>query len=289
MSSKFRVLLWVMIVVFATLFNFYFRPIAGNPKVNEEYRKSPRYINDLYNSDEYFKNKMLNEQGKKLYDSIIKASINGDYHVTLPCEKSTCGGDFNNAYTALYLDHPELLSFFGIKSYMITSDGVTYTNYENVSKFRVYMVTKRMEREMENIRKDVKDMSDSEKIVYVYDYVASHKYDHLLTFTGSNQSAYSFFTKSSSVCAGFAKTSQIIFQNIGIDSYLVLSNTHMWNYVKYDGKYYIFDATVGASLGKDRGSDYYDGLGRTTVDDTPLNIQLYPKIEEKHLKELFGL
>ena len=144
---------------------------------------------------------------------------------------------------------------------------------------------------MENIRNDVKNMDEKEKILYVYDYVASHNYDRFFTTAKSNQSAYSFFTKKSSVCAGFAKASQLIFQNIGINSYLVLSDDHMWNYVEYKGKYYIFDATVGTSYYEQKNDRYYEGLGRTTTGVTSgLFQEYYPRIErETTLKELFGI
>ena len=142
----------------------------------------------------------------------------------------------------------------------------------------------------ENIKKETKNMNDKEKIIYVYNYVASHNYDKLFTYSSFNQSAYSFFTGGESVCAGFAKASQIIFQNIGIKSYLVLSTNHMWNYVEYEGKYYIFDATVGTSFRDKTNSMYYDGLGRTTTGVFEgLYYDFYPKVESTKLKDIFGL
>jgi transglutaminase/protease-like cytokinesis protein 3 len=133
-------------------------------------------------------------------------------------------------------------------------------------------------------------MNEQEKIIYVYEYVAGHDYDKLFTYSDSNQSAYSFFTKGTSVCAGFAKASQIIFQNIGINSYLVMNDDHMWNYVEYQGEYYVFDATVGASYVNKKHKNFYEGLGRTTVgENTGMFSNLYPKINDKPLKEIFGL
>ncbi len=133
-------------------------------------------------------------------------------------------------------------------------------------------------------------MSEKDKIIYVYNYVAKHNYDHTFMYSKSNQSAYSFFTKGTSVCAGFAKSSQLIFQNIGINSYLVMSDNHMWNYVEYNGKYYVFDATVGASFTDKTNENYYYGLGQTTVKSTYGKYkELYPSIEQTTLKDLFNL
>ena len=287
---KKRVLFYFLFVIISFLFNFYYRPIKGNELVTDKYRDSDSYINDLYMSDEYFKEKLLDKSDYPMYRKMIEASLNNETEVTVECSSTDCAGSFMNAYYAIYLDHPELISFLGIGGYYDHTTSITYKNYNNLSKIKTYFGTKRIEREMENIRRDTNGMTDKEKIIYVYDYVASHQYDDLFTYIGSNQSAYSFFTKGNSVCAGFAKASQIIFQNIGIKSYLVLSSEHMWNYVEYNGKYYVFDATMGTSLYDKKSSYFYDGLGQTTIgSSTGLFTELYPEIEKVTLKELFKL
>lgn len=287
---KKRVLFYFLFVIISFLFNFYYRPIKGNELITDKYRDSDSYINDLYMSDEYFKEKLLDKSDYPMYRKMIEASLNNETEVTVECSSTDCAGSFMNAYYAIYLDHPELISFLGIGGYYDHTTSITYKNYNNLSKIKTYFGTKRIEREMENIRRDTNGMTDKEKIIYVYDYVASHQYDDLFTYIGSNQSAYSFFTKGNSVCAGFAKASQIIFQNIGIKSYLVLSSEHMWNYVEYNGKYYVFDATMGTSLYDKKSSYFYDGLGQTTIgSSTGLFTELYPEIEKVTLKELFKL
>ncbi|MBR1386090.1 MAG: transglutaminase domain-containing protein [Bacilli bacterium] len=286
---KKRYLIYILLVIIFTLFNFYFRPIKGNPLITKEYKNSDRYINDLYMSQEYFKENLLDKDDYYIYDEIINSSLHNKNKVTINCYEN-CQSKLLNSYYAVYLDHPELISFVGINYYNISNNKITYENYGNLSEIKTFFGTKRIAREMENIRNDTKNMTDKEKIIYVYDYVASHNYDKLFTFTKSNQSAYSFFTGGKSVCAGFAKASQLIFQNIGINSYLVLSTTHMWNYVEYEGKYYVYDATIGASLSDKKSPYFYDGLGKTTIKSTTgMFSDLYPKIETTTLKEVFGL
>ena len=288
--NKRRIVIYVILVVIFTLFNFYFRPIKGNPLVTAEYRKSSEYINDLYKSDEYFKKNVLSEDAYYIYDKLISASLNDSYEIVIDCKTDNCHDDFLNSYYTLYLDHPELISFVGINRYRIYNNKITYQNYGNLSQLRYFFGTRRIDRELDIIRGETEGMSEKEKIIYVYDYVASHDYDRLFTFTKSNQSAYSFFTGGKSVCAGFAKASQLIFQYIGIDSYLVMSDTHMWNYVKYNGKYYVFDATMGASLRDKKNYHFYDGLGETTIGATKGKYtELYPPIEDEKLKDVFGL
>ena len=285
-----RIIIYFVLVFIMFAVNFYFRPIKGNKLVTSKYKNSNAYINNIYMSDEYFKEKVLKEDEYFIYDLIIKGSLEDKESVEINC-KDDCTGTFYKAYYAVYLDHPELISFLGIRGYYFNNNTITYHNYENLSTLKANLGARRIEREMENIRRDVRGMNDKEKILYVYDYVASHNYDRFFTSSGSNQSAYSFFTKKSSVCAGFAKASQLIFQNIGINSYLVLSSDHMWNYVEYEGKYYIFDATVGTSYYEKKSDRYYEGLGRTTTGDIKgMFEEYYPEIEtETTLKDLFGL
>lgn len=288
--SKRRIFIYFILVFIFTLFNFYFRPIKGNPLVTSEYKKSDSYINDLYMSDEYFKKNVLDESSYYIYEEMIKASLNDDFNVSIKCNNSDCVKDFMNSYYTLYLDHPELISFVGINYYNVKDGYINYQNYGNLSKLKYFFGTRRIDRELDIIRSETKNMTDKEKIIYVYNYVASHNYDRVFTFLKSNQSAYSFFTGGKSVCAGFAKASQLIFQYIGIKSYLVMSSTHMWNYVEYEGKYYVFDATVGASYRDKKNCHFYEGLGRTTIGSiTGLYSNLYPEIETTTLKELFYL
>ena len=67
-----RVVSYFVLVIFFFLFNFYFRPISGNPLIDNEYLKSTTYINDLYKSDELFKEKLLEHNEyficRELYD-----------------------------------------------------------------------------------------------------------------------------------------------------------------------------------------------------------------------------
>ena len=284
--KKSRVFVYLVIVISAFMINFYYRPV-NNKNITDKYRKSSAYVNDLYKSDEFFKNKLLDKKGKKVYEKIINMSLNDTKKAEFSC--NDCEGIMHEVYCALYLDHPELISYKGV-SYRGYPNYIEIYNDQNLGKLQTYLGTRRIEREMDIIRKETAGMSDKEKIIYVYDYVASHNYDQIFMYSKSNQSAYSFFTKGSSVCAGFAKASQMIFQNIGIESKLVLDDDHMWNYVKYKDKWYIFDATVGTSYLDKKVDRFYDGLGETTTGlTTGYFEELYPEIEEKRLRDIFKI
>lgn len=280
--------MYFSLLIFVFVFNFYLRPVKGNPKVDAEYKKSKAYVNNLYKSDEYFKESMLDVEDYNMYYAVIDASVHNDREITIPCE-DRCR-NFGLVVDAVMLDHPELISFRLTGAAFIKNNSIQYHNYHNLSRIQTVLGTRRIEREMENIRRDTKHMTDAEKILYVYKYVGSHSYDDIFMYNNSNQSAYSFFTKGTSVCAGFAKASQIIFQNIGIKSYLAFSSEHAWNFVEYKGKYYIFDATYGASTDDKKSQSFYYGLGRTTEDKMVLQYEeYYPEIETTPIANIIGV
>lgn len=282
-----RISLYFLLVFLFFLFNFYYRPVSSNPLMTKQYKKSTNYVNNLYVSDEYFKEKLISKNEYYIYEKFLSDVKKGKGTSKVECKKEGCSSSFMQTYKAIYLDHPELIAF---KS-CTWSDYKSYLNvrYDNLNQIQAYLGARRIEREIDIVRKETKEMSDKEKILFVYDYVSKRSYDHLFMFSNSNQSAYSFFTKGTSVCAGFAKASQILFQNIGIKSYLVMNEEHMWNYVEYEGKYYVFDSTMGACYIK--GSEhYYDGLGKTTVGVIEGDYSsFYPPIEVTPLREVFNV
>jgi len=283
-----RTTIYFILVILFALINFYFRPVSGNPLVTKDYQNSPSYVNDLYYSEEYFKKKLISEKYYYLYEQVLEDVKDGKNVNTITCKEEGCSNAFAAVLEAISLDHPEFFSYQ--TAWWRDYKSSVEVHYSCMSSWKYYLGTKRIERELDIVKRETKNMSDKEKILYVYDYVASHNYDRLFTYSSSNQSAYSFFTKGSSVCAGFAKASQLIFQNIGIKSYLVHGYEHMWNYVEYEGKYYVFDATVGSSYYNKKHQNYYEGLARTTVGERiGEHKEVYPTIEEKTLKELFGM
>lgn len=285
-NKKFLILLIIGLGFF--IYHTYFREIEGNILVTEDYKTTTAYINDLYKSDEFFKKHLLSPEDYYIYEEMLRASKERIFELTIPCEGNDCKVKVERSFNAIYLDHPELLSYLGSATYY--NGNINYSTYTNLGGLKLYLATERIERILDKIKKETKDMSEQEKIIYVYDYVASHNYDTLFSLTKENQTAYSFFTGGKSVCAGFAKAAQLIFQNIGINSMLVLTSDHMWNYVEYKGKYYVFDATVGASLFKKDDYRFYNGLGETTIDKTTgLYKEYYPNISTTKLKDIFGL
>ena len=99
-----------------------------------------------------------------------------------------------------------------------------------------------------------------------------------------NQSIYNVFMNKNAVCAGFAKASQVIFQNIGINSYTITGEStgpHMWNVVELDGKYNFIN--TNGKLLYDTWFDYIedefiDGFARVMVGNKYNLISEYGKL-----------
>lgn len=100
----------------------------------------------------------------------------------------------------------------------------------------------------------VKNLTRQEQVAYVYKWLVTY-----CTYNANssyNQSIYSVFVRRNSVCTGYAKAAQHLFNLLGIESRLVFGRLHndkedgrhCWNIVKVDNEYYHFDACFGDSI-----------------------------------------
>ncbi len=100
----------------------------------------------------------------------------------------------------------------------------------------------------------VKDLTLQEQVAYVYKWLVT--YCNYNVNSAYNQSIYSVFVRRNSVCTGYAKAAQYLFNLLGIESRLVFGRLHndkedgrhCWNLVKVDNEYYHFDACFGNSI-----------------------------------------
>ena len=265
--SKHFILFVALFAISCVVFYLFFRPIEGNKLID---KNNKFYYNDLYMSDGRIYSNYLTPTQKKMYDDLVEAYKKKKTIIKVENAKydcftfSSCVNDFYLASDAIYIDHPEILSASGLAAERTEGESgeIRIDNALELSLFDDIFLS-RIERMIDDVKYETKGMTDKQKIIYVYKYIDKLAYyDKMFMRTAKNQSAYNVFIKGNAVCAGFAKTAQLLFQNIGIESYSVIGNTtgrHMWNIVKYNGRYYYFDATVAVSL-KEDSPYYYDGL-----------------------------
>lgn len=283
-----KVLTLVVVVLSVFVYNNYTRIIEGNPLVD---KNSDQYVNEIYMSDARIYNSYLSNDEKIIYMMMLEAAKEGNplikiNYSDLECNDwGDCNGAVANAHDGILVDHPELITY-ATGSYKDVGNGIELRlQFAKNNMFAVKLGEMQISRIIDKIKRDTKDMNDLDKIIYVYDWIGQNNvYDRTFTWTSKNQSLYNVFVHGNAVCAGFAKASQVIFQNIGINSYVIRGETtgpHMWNVVEYNGKNYYFDSTVATSAEDQEKSWYYDGLIQEEMNDyVPTHSHWYPEICE---------
>lgn len=246
-------------------------------------KTSIHYVNDLYISDGRYYKYMLNDEEKEIYIKLLESIKNYKEGFKLDLSDKKFGyffestQYFNKILSALVMDHPELIQYSSVYMSAIEySKGlnvrITYAlNQETTKK-----ALQEMKLILDEIKSKTENMSEIEKVKYVYDYIADNnkygKKEDLMS-----QSAYSIFNENESpVCAGYARASQIILQYIGINSLLIdgklVNELHEWNFVKINNKYYWYDVTQSDS-------DKYAGFLFNNTDNYKIKYNtLIPKI-----------
>lgn len=286
----------VLIVLSFYLYNNFTRIVEPNPLVD---KSSIHYVNDIYASDGRIYSDYLDKSEKKAYMTILENTKNyksifylkvSDYYCKDVEELSS---KLYTVFDALIIDHPELMNQAGIswrfESYAADEIKVKLELAFN-NRLKEYVGQLRIQKIISDIKFATQGMKDEEKVKYVYNWIGDHAdYDYAFMTFAKNQSIYNVFMKNNAVCAGFAKASQVIFQNIGIESYTITGETsgrHMWNIVKVNGKYYYYDSTVAACM-KKGSKHYYDGLKQAEFKDY---TQEHPKwYEDIKLEEENGI
>lgn len=284
--KRHKILSVVLVIFTIYVYTNFTRIIEVNPHID---KTSTAYINDIYMSDERIYNNYLTETQKLAYEDLkdmfkkreIKRKLDLNKYNKVPSEIAS---DILTATEAIMLDHPEMLQL-SIAGYHYNNSMIeARVEFAINNPVMEAINTLKIRRIIDDIRKETEDMNDLDKIKYVYEWIGENAvYDHLFTYTSKNQSIYNVFIKGNAVCAGFAKASQVIFQNIGIESMTVSGQTsgpHMWNIIKYNDKYYFYDSTYAASINDKTNPRFYDGLIQEELNNhIPDYKEWYPTIE----------
>ena len=232
----------------------------------EQYSESFE-INELtINMNSYYYNK-LNDGQKKIYESIANAVKN--FQSEFPIRdyvadnKENFAQEVSVAIAAFINDHPEV--------FYIESQYSTYTlsgfngdigyiklNYTESTLEDVNSKIEIIKQKIQEYITGTENLSDYEKELYIHDKLAQNvTYSNLEDLPRAYHTAEGPFLENIGVCDGFTKTLQILYDQLGIDSIIVLGvlddNPHAWNLVNIEDDWYHVDLTSSRSIVEETG------------------------------------
>lgn len=204
-------------------------------------------------SEGRFYYELLSEDEKELYLEIFVILSNMDKEIMV---SSLDMDEIEKVFGYVLNDHPELFYIDGFEFRQYSSEdetvgvavGGSYCMSPEEVEQKVTVMTDYIARFIEALDEKVSpDAGDYERIKFTYEYIISNtEYD---IEAENNQNIISVMEGGRSVCQGYAKTTQLLLQILGIDATLVVGKTegehHAWNLVKSDGEYYLLDTTWG--------------------------------------------
>lgn len=189
---------------------------------------------------------------KLLYHDIYSAVYSHSSDLKLNQSSTPC--EIRNAIRCVMRDNPNI--FWFAHQYQFDETSSTIHLQYTFSPERVKTIQQSFNDVIENdfCIEYVKRLSRQEQIAYVYKWLVT--YCTYNTNSAYNQSIYSVFVRRNSVCTGYAKAAQYLFNLLGIESCLVFGRLHndkedgrhCWNLVKVDNEYCHFDACFGDSI-----------------------------------------
>jgi len=260
------VLLIIASIIVFCIYKDYFRPVKIDPRIN---KNSIHYVTDLYYSDGRYYEKYLDDKAKKFYLYWLNDLKKLNKTSTVDCRKfgystsSECAEDYHTIFYVILMEHPDLF-WYRTSSISSSNGGPITLNHRFVSsnKVRLYFAERRLLRKIDEVASRYKNDTDYDKIKNVYTWLGAEK-SYSIFLTRKAGTAWSALLDNSSVCAGFAAASQLLFQRLDIESAVILGSysdeLHAWNFVWLEDGYYWYDSTVGGSADKDA-SWFYNGL-----------------------------
>ncbi len=244
-----------------TFYLEHFQPQKKNVTLNDknQYYKDESYnyvqtTNDFLAKD---KQHLLN-----IYYTIINSGID---HFTFYCSKEyeNCLNDVveiaNNKTTLSNINsfvHP-FNSFSNIETKYDTLGKITIKINKSYTEEQINAINDKVD---DIINKELKNINEKKEIVKLaHNYIINHsKYDSDKSDKNINNYlssiAYGPLLQGYGICGGYTDAMAIILDRFNIPNFKIISENHIWNAVKIDGKWYHLDLTWDDPVTSD-GSD----------------------------------
>ena len=131
------------------------------------------------------------------------------------------------------------------------------TEYDSVGKVTIKITKSYTDDEIKQINEKIdsvynslvnNDLSDKENIKNVHDYIINNsKYDSLRSdeniINYKSDIAYGTLLQGYGICGGYTDAMELFLERMHIKGYKISSESHVWNAVELDGKWYHLDLT----------------------------------------------
>lgn len=224
-------------------------------------------INDLKlkNGDYYYN--ILDDNNKAIYKSLANAvkDLETEFYIKDYIFESVdlTMKDVGKTLQKFLLDHPEVF-YLNDKYSVSTSQNILG---DNVLVKISYSVSSKeeLDSKIEEIKNSITKIIENanisegtmfEKELKLHDTLAKkvkyYEYDNIEQIPDTAHNIYGAFVQNTAVCDGMAKSLQLLLDKIGIESIVLTGaldgESHAWNMIKLDGKWYNLDMTSNKSI-----------------------------------------
>lgn len=182
--------------------------------------------------------------------------------IRVPLSQSVLSEEqISRIFEAFFRDNPQF--FFLDRTYSISGEQTETDIIYNVFLLQYTMDTKQRSEAIDQLNKSVATMltglpttdDEFELEMFLHNRLLTHcVYDDIAATSSSSvhanaYSAYGALVEGKAVCEGYAKAMQLLLENVGIDSTVILGQSaqdgepHMWNLVQINDEYYYLDPT----------------------------------------------
>lgn len=192
----------------------------------------------LYAESAYTDEEIMNYLYQQMKKRVTSIDVQ-KYNIPIDKVRDVFSGVLNENPDLYYVDNRFSYGYYGTA---ISSLKITYDTTLNDAVWQ--------EGVKEALATVDKNMSDLQKAIVLHDYLTVNcEYDKENLDKGTvpsvSHSTYGVFANRMAVCDGYALSYKYLLKQVGIDCYMVTSDTinHAWNLIKLDGKYYQVDVT----------------------------------------------
>jgi len=204
---------------------------------------------------------ILSENEQSVYNQIYANALNYNTD-SFTLVNSLSEDELCDTMNAVFNDHPELFWLNTSYKYGYNQSGqvVQVKLSYGISEENLETAKTAFDTVVASIVEGANAYStEIEKELYIHDAICELcTYD---TDADLNQSAYSCLVSGSTVCAGYARSFQVVCQEAGLTCYYLTGTAdggdHAWNIVYIDGNFYNVDVTWDDSISESYGSSVY--------------------------------